>query len=97
MRSKFNDTALISKSNYVNVLYLKAVINSSESNEINFLDMPALLLEKTSFSYEQTLRLTFGESSWQKTILFIDFVLRFSLTFLFFFLLAVAERTFKQR
>ncbi|XP_055320501.1 protein phtf [Sitodiplosis mosellana] len=75
----------------------EAVINSSESNEINFLDMPALLLEKTSFSYEQTLRLAFGETTWQKTVLFIDFLLRFSLTFLFFFLLAVAERTFKQR
>lgn len=59
--------------------------------------MPALLLEKTSFSYEQTLRLAFGETTWQKTVLFIDFLLRFSLTFLFFFLLAVAERTFKQR
>lgn len=73
------------------------MINSSETSEINFLDMPALLLEKTSFSYEQTLRLAFGETTWQKTFLFIDFMLRFSLTFLFFFLLAVAERTFKQR
>lgn len=73
------------------------MINSSETNEINFLDMPALLLEKTSFSYEQTLRLAFGETTWLKTVLFIDFLLRFSLTFLFFFLLAVAERTFKQR
>lgn len=75
----------------------QAVINSSESNEINFLDMPALLLEKTSFSYEQAFRLAFGETTWQKIVLFIDFMLRFSLTFLFFFLLAVAERTFKQR
>lgn len=61
------------------------------------MDMPALLFERTSFSYEQTLRITFGESTWQKTVLFIDFMQRFSLTFLFFFLLAVAERTFKQR
>lgn len=59
--------------------------------------MPALLLEKTSFSYEQTLRLAFGDTTWRKTVLFIDFLLRFSLTFLFFFLLSVAERTFKQR
>lgn len=59
--------------------------------------MPALLFEQTSFSYDQTLRLAFGETTWQKTVLFIDFVLRFSLAFLFFFLLAVAERTFKQR
>lgn len=59
--------------------------------------MPALLLEKTSFSYEQALRLAFGETIWQKTVLFIDFSLRFALTFIFFFFLAVAERTFKQR
>lgn len=59
--------------------------------------MPALLFEQTSFSYEQALRLAFGETTWQKTVLFIDFVLRISLAFLFFFLLAVAERTFKQR
>lgn len=73
------------------------MIDSSESNEINFLDMPALLFEQTSFSYDQALRLAFGETTWQKTVLFIDFVLRFSLAFLFFFLLSVAERTFKQR
>lgn len=79
------------------IVFFQAVIKSSESNEINFLDMPALLLEQTSFSYEQTLRLAFGETTWQQTVLFIDFILRFSLTFLFFFLLAVAERTFKQR
>lgn len=75
----------------------EAVINSSESNEINFMDMPALLFERTSFSCEQTMRLAFGETAWQKAVLFIDFILRFSLAFLFFFLLAVAERTFKQR
>ncbi|XP_031641135.1 putative homeodomain transcription factor [Contarinia nasturtii] len=75
----------------------EAVINSSESNEINFMDMPALLLDKTLFSYEETLHLAFEAATWQKTVLFIDFLLRFFLTFLFFFLLAVAERTFKQR
>lgn len=64
---------------------------------MNFLDMPALLLEKTSFSYEEIIRFAFGEMPWQKSVLFIDFMLRFCLTFLFFFFLAVAERTFKQR
>lgn len=59
--------------------------------------MPALLLEETPFSCERIFQLSFGKSGWQKTVLFIDFVLRFCLTFLFFFLLAVAERTFKQR
>lgn len=75
----------------------EAVINSTESNDVNFLDMPALLLEKTSFSHDRMLQFAFGESAWQKTVLFIDFLLRLFLTFLFFFLLTVAERTFKQR
>lgn len=75
----------------------QAVINSTESNEINFMDMPALLLERTSVSYEQTIQLAFGTAAWHRTILVIDFIQRFSLAFLFFFLMAVAERTFKQR
>lgn len=79
------------------MLLIQALINSSESTELNFFDMPALLLEKTPFSCERIFQLSFGTSSWQKTVLFIDFLLRFCLTFLFFFLLAVAERTFKQR
>lgn len=76
---------------------LQALINSSESTELNFFDMPALLLEKTPFSCERIFQLSFGKSGWQKTVLFNDLVLRLCLTFLFFFLLAVAERTFKQR
>lgn len=59
--------------------------------------MPALLVEKTALSCELILQLAFGNIGWQRTVLFIDFILRFCLTFLFFFLLAVAERTFKQR
>lgn len=72
----------------------EAAINSTDSTEIHFLDLPALL---TSLSSRQMLLLAFGESTWQNTILVIDFFLRLFLTFLFFFLLAVAERTFKQR
>lgn len=78
-------------------LQFQAVINTTESNEINFLDMPALLLERTSVSYEHTIQMAFGRAAWHRTILVIDFIQRFSLAFLFFFLLAVAERTFKQR
>lgn len=54
-------------------------------------------MEKTSFSSRQMLTLMFGHSRWQTTVLVMDFILRLFLTFLFFFLLAVAERTFKQR
>ena len=75
----------------------EAAINSSDSAEINYLDMPGILLEKTSFSCQGILLLAFGETTWQKTVLIIDSILRLCLTFLFFFLLAVAERTFKQR
>lgn len=78
-------------------LLFQAVINSSDSTEIHFFDLPALVMEKTSFSCRQILMLAFSDSTWQNTILVVDFFLRLFLTFLFFFLLAVAERTFKQR
>uniref|UniRef100_A0A1B0CWJ2 PHTF1/2 N-terminal domain-containing protein n=2 Tax=Lutzomyia longipalpis TaxID=7200 RepID=A0A1B0CWJ2_LUTLO len=76
----------------------EATIDSSNSTEINFLDVPVLLMETTSeFSVLTLMRLAFGESQWEKTVLTVNFIQRISLTFLFFFLLAVAERTFKQR
>ncbi|XP_065090663.1 protein phtf isoform X3 [Ochlerotatus camptorhynchus] len=75
----------------------EATVDSSSTTEINFLDMPVLLLEKASFSCIAILRFAFGESTWEKTVLFLGFTLRICLTYLVFFLLAVAERTFKQR
>lgn len=42
-------------------------------------------------------QLAFGQSFWIKTLLIIAFIQRLVLAFIFFFLLAVAERTFKQR
>ncbi|EAT35459.1 AAEL012375-PA, partial [Aedes aegypti] len=53
--------------------------------------------KKASFSCIAILRFAFGESTWEKTVLVLGFVLRLCLTYLVFFLLAVAERTFKQR
>ncbi|XP_053684945.1 protein phtf isoform X2 [Sabethes cyaneus] len=75
----------------------EATVDSENATEINFLEMPVLLLEKASFSCITILRFAFGESSWEKTVLIIGFMLRLCLTYLIFFLLAVAERTFKQR
>ncbi|XP_059620468.1 protein phtf [Phlebotomus argentipes] len=74
----------------------EATIDSSNSTEVNFLDVPVLLMETSSESLA-LLRLAFGESQWEKTVLIVNFVQRICLTYLFFFLLAVAERTFKQR
>lgn len=74
-----------------------ATVDSSSTTELNFLELPVLLLEKASFSCIAILRFAFGESTWEKTVLVLGFVLRLCLTYLVFFLLAVAERTFKQR
>lgn len=59
--------------------------------------MPLILFEKASFSCITVMKIAFGDQTWEKLVLTIGFVLRFCLTFLYFFLLAVAERTFKQR
>ncbi|XP_055601745.1 protein phtf isoform X2 [Uranotaenia lowii] len=75
----------------------EATVDPSGSNELNILNMPVLLLEKASFSCMAILRFAFGESTWEKTVLLLGFILRLCLTYLIFFLLAVAERTFKQR
>nr|XP_029734764.1 putative homeodomain transcription factor isoform X3 [Aedes albopictus] len=75
----------------------EATVDSSSSTELNFLELPVLLLEKASFSCIAILRFAFGESNWEKTVLVLGFIVRLCLTYLVFFLLAVAERTFKQR
>ncbi|XP_062543086.1 protein phtf isoform X3 [Armigeres subalbatus] len=75
----------------------EATVDSASTTEINFLEMPVLLLQKASFSCVAILRFAFGESTWEKTVLILGFILRLCLTYLVFFLLAVAERTFKQR
>lgn len=59
--------------------------------------MPGILLENTSFTDTEFLKYAFGSTMWEQIILVDSFILRMCLTFLFFFLLAVAERTFKQR
>uniref|UniRef100_A0A182JK60 PHTF1/2 N-terminal domain-containing protein n=1 Tax=Anopheles atroparvus TaxID=41427 RepID=A0A182JK60_ANOAO len=75
----------------------EATVDSTNSTEVNFLDMPLILFEKASFSLLAIFRFAFGESVWERFVLVLGFCLRLVLTFLVFFLLAVAERTFKQR
>lgn len=61
-------------------------------------DLPRIILEdSSSLSFASLIDLAFGQSSWEKTLLIIATAQRLILAFLFFFLLAVAERTFKQR
>jgi hypothetical protein len=78
----------------------RAIVESSNSTEIPkmLLEIPrALWMEETPYSYYNLLDFAFGKSNWEKTVLVLSFVQRLVLTSLFFFLLAVAERTFKQR
>lgn len=74
-----------------------ATFDFNNSTDIKFLDMPVILLEKTAFSWITLLTFSFGKTSWEQSVLIISFVLRLILNFLLFFILAVAERTFKQR
>jgi hypothetical protein len=61
-------------------------------------DLPRVMMEdSSSVSFTSFMHLAFGQSSWEKTLLIIATMQRLILAFLFFFLLAVAERTFKQR
>lgn len=60
-------------------------------------DISRVLDESPSLTFSSFMDLAFGQSSWEKTLLIIATVQRLILGFLFFFLLAVAERTFKQR
>ncbi|KAL5288610.1 PHTF1 family protein [Megaselia abdita] len=69
----------------------------SSDDEINYIDLPILLLEKASFSFYALLQFAFGNTQWEKTVLLIGFFQRLSLTFMIFLFMAVAERTYKQR
>jgi hypothetical protein len=50
-----------------------------------------------TFTFSTFMQLSFGQTSWENIILVIATFQRLVLAFCFFFLLAVAERTFKQR
>lgn len=60
----------------------------------NIFDLPKVIDETFSLSFIQ---LAFGDNFWIRVLLIIATIQRFVLALIFFFLLAVAERTFKQR
>jgi hypothetical protein len=61
-------------------------------------DLPRVIMkDSAALTFTSFISLAFGQSSWEKTLLIIATLQRLILAFLFFFLLAVAERTFKQR
>lgn len=61
-------------------------------------DLPQIMIGNSStISFNKLGDLAFGQTSWEKTLFIIATGQRLVLAFLFFFLLAVAERTFKQR
>uniref|UniRef100_T1GK67 PHTF1/2 N-terminal domain-containing protein n=1 Tax=Megaselia scalaris TaxID=36166 RepID=T1GK67_MEGSC len=72
-------------------------VTVDSEEEINYIDLPILLLEKASFSFYALLQFAFGNTQWEKTVLIIGFLQRLSLTFMIFLFMAVAERTYKQR
>lgn len=69
----------------------------TNSTDVNIFNVPSILMENDSISAMKIIRYSFGMTTWEQIVLITSFVLRICLTFLFFFLLAVAERTFKQR
>lgn len=82
--------------------YCRLCDNATDSNSTGIphiiFDLPRVMMEdSSSVSMTSFMHLAFGRSSWEKTLLIIATAQRLVLAFLFFFLLAVAERTFKQR
>lgn len=75
----------------------EATVDAENAGEINYLEVSVLLWEKASYSFFTTFDLAFGTTKWERMIRIISFIQRIFLTFLLFFLLSVAERTFKQR
>lgn len=78
----------------------ESTIESYNATDINYFEVPILLMEKKTraeLDFSTVLDFGFGNTDWEKAVLMINFVMRLCLTVLVFFLLAVAERTFKQR
>ncbi|XP_036331014.1 putative homeodomain transcription factor isoform X1 [Rhagoletis pomonella] len=75
----------------------EVTIDSTSTNEINYLEVPMLLWQKASFSSWAIFGFAFGHTKWERTVLMISFLQRLCLTTILFIVFAVAERTFKQR
>lgn len=74
--------------------FFQSVLDST-SNDITIQSLPFILKEKiTQVSLAE---IAFGETFTERLMLYNALFLRFGLTSLFFFMLTVAERTFKER
>lgn len=75
------------------------VQESNSTSTPSLLELPKVFIEDASFS--QTIlsysHIAFGETSYEKAFLMISTFQRMLLSFFYFFLMAVAERTFKER
>jgi hypothetical protein len=78
---------------YCRLCDVKKEHHNSTNN--NIFELPRVIDD--TFSLSTIMQLSFGQTSWEKIILLIASFQRLVLAFCFFFLLAVAERTFKQR
>lgn len=78
-----------------------SVSANSTAEQLHVLDIPAILMEHLTTSKQSTgngmMMISFGSTSWEQSVLVVCLLLRVCLTFLFFFVLAVAERAYKQR
>lgn len=75
----------------------ESAVEATNGTDFSIVDLPALLTNNYEYDLQQLLRFGFGEESWERALLGINLVLRLFLTGMYFFLLTVAERTFKQR
>lgn len=74
-------------------------VDSAISSEVQLtvVELSGLVLEKLSGSMIAIIDAAFGTALWERTVMVVALLQRFILACLFFFLLSVAERTFKQR
>lgn len=78
-------------------IYCRLCDLSKDTNSTNnIFDLPRVIHDD-SLTISTFMQLAFGQSFWENSLYVISTFQRLVLTFCFFFLLAVAERTFKQR
>lgn len=77
-------------------IYCRLCDVTKDSNSTSTIfDLPRVIDD--TFVFSSFVQLAFGQTYWEKALLLIATLQRLVLAFCFFFLLAVAERTFKQR
>jgi hypothetical protein len=78
-------------------IYCRLCDLSNHTNSTSTIfDLPNVV-DDSALTLSTLIQLAFGQTRWEKSLLLIATIQRLVLAFCFFFLLAVAERTFKQR